>query len=423
MNYNLIKPIYTMKTNRKDFLKLAGMGGLSAAGTTILPACSLDTDKKIRSNRSNNKDWRTDPEWRAVKYGVWGGPGVPAGPGPMDSVLLRDYAPRSSVVTQETFIPKAKYPVIDVHVHNYPERVQGKTREAALADWVKTQEEVGIEISVILTGATGAEFDRLVEMYLEPYPDRFQLYCGVERSDIDKPDYPERAVAELERCYRKGARGIGELTDKGFGLTRDPKLAPGERLHPDDARLDRFWKKAAELNLPVNIHIADHPSAWKPPDVFQERTPIFQQFNQHGEEGLPYEELLAILSRMLEKHPKTTFIACHLANQGNDLGKLSKTMDQYPNLHLDISARDYEIGRTPRAAAKFMEKYQDRILFGTDMGMEKSMYQAWWRLLESADEHMMGRIWWRYYGLELPSSVLESLYRGNAKGIMNWERV
>ncbi|MEX2591764.1 MAG: amidohydrolase family protein [Anditalea sp.] len=408
-----------MKSNRRDFLKHAGLAGLSAAGASILPSCSSGEGKKSISN----KDWNSDPEWREVKYGAWSGPGVPDGPGPMDPVLLKDYAPRSSVVAEETFLPKAKYPVIDVHVHHYPESAEGKTTEEALVDWVKTQEETGVEKSVVLTVATGTEFDRLMEMYLEPYPDRFQLYCGVEMIDIDKPDYPERAVAELERCYRMGARGVGEVTDKGFGLTRDPKLAPEERLHLDDARLDPFWNKCAELNLPVNVHIADHPSSWEPPDVFQERTPIFQQFNQYGEEGLSHGELLAVLPRMLEKHPKTTFIACHLANLGHDLKRLGSTMDQYPNLYLDISARDYEVGRQPRAAAKFLSKYSTRVMFGTDMGMDKGMYQNWWRLLESADEHMQGRIWWRYYGLELPAPILEALYRGNAKRILNWEKV
>ena len=81
------------------------------------------------------------------------------------------------------------------------------------------------------------------------------------------------------------------------------------------------------------------------------------------------------------------------------------------------------MGRTPRAALKFLTRYSKRVLFGTDMGREKSMYQSWWRLSESADEFMPGRVWWRYYGLELPSSSLESIYRNNARSLMNWEKL
>ncbi len=410
-----------MKKKRRDFLKISGLAGISAAGASFLPGCDTNNDT---NGKKISKEWSSDPEWREVKYGSWNGPGVPQGPGPMDHVLLKDYAPKSTMVAKESFIPKSKYPAIDVHVHHYyPERVGGKTTKEALARWVRTQEETGIEKSVVLTGSTGDEFDRLVKMYLEPYPDRFQLYCGLESKDLKHPDYPERAVVELERCYGNGARGVGELSDKGFGLTRDPELPPDERLHHNDARLDPFWNKCAELNLPANVHIADHPSAWQPPDVFQERTPVFQQFNQYGGAGLPYGNLVAVLPRLLKKHPETTFIACHLANMGHDLGKLGITLDKHPNLYLDISARDYELGRQPRGAGKFLTKYSDRVFFGTDMGMEKRMYQNWWRLLESADEHMTGRVWWRYYGLELPANVLEALYRGNAKRVLNWKNV
>ena len=57
-------------------------------------------------------------------------------------------------------------------------------------------------------------------------------------------------------------------------------------------------------------------------------------------------------------------------------------MDSFPNLYVDLSARAYEIGREPCTAAKFIERYQDRILFGTDQAPGKEMYMAWWRILK-----------------------------------------
>ena len=352
--------------------------------------------------------WQTDPDWIRIKFGDWGGPGVSPQPGPMDNMLLKDWAPKSLIVTRETFVEKARFSVIDCHLHIYartPEQVD---------EWVRTMDEVGIEKSVILTGSTGEAFDNLVDLYLGSYPDRFILYCGIDLENIDDPGFSSRIVSELERCHGKGALGVGEISDKGFGITRDTSFPREKRLHPDDARLDAFWKRCGELGLPVNLHVADHPSCWTPLDVFQERTPDYQHFNMYELDALHYDELLQIRDRTLARHPDTIFIACHLSNQGHDLAALSQVMDRYPNLYLDTSARDYEMGRTPRSSARFLEKYRDRIVFGTDMGRRKSMFQIHWRLLETDDEYIPGRVGWKYYGLNLPNHVLEAIYRGTA---------
>lgn len=348
-----------------------------------------------------------------VKYGIR----VQAGP--MDTVLLKDYAPESSVVVPETRVEKARFGAIDVHTHA---SMCGIRTEKDVDDWVRTMDETGIEKSIVFADAVGAGFDKIAAL-LKRYPDRFQVWCGIDTSRAGDPDYPERAAREVERCYRMGARGVGEITDKGWGVggsERKP-LPRAQRLRFDDPRLDLVWRKCAELGLPVNFHIADHPSCWRPLGPTQERTPDFQHFNQYGKDVPSFEELMASRDRMLERHPQTTFIACHLSNQGHDTAALAQAMDRYPNLYLDISARDYEIGRTPRAAVKFLVRYRTRVMFGTDMGREPHMYRAWWRLLETADEYLPGRVGWRLYGLELPAPLLEDLYRGNALRVLNWK--
>ena len=348
-----------------------------------------------------------------VKYGI------EVKGGPMDSLLLKDYTPASSLIVPRSHLTKARFPVIDVHSHAAMSNIN---TAADVADWVRTMDETGIETSVVFTEATGAEFDRLSDLFLRAHPRRFQVYCGVDVSNIDSPDYPERAARELARCYSKGARGVGELTDKGWGLQASEKsaLPRNKRLRLDDPRLDLFWKKCAELQIPANIHIADHPSCWQPLGAKQERTPDFQNFNLYGKDVPSYEELLATRDRVLARHPTVKFIFCHLSNQGNDTATLAKVLDRYPNFYLDMAARDYEIGRQPRTARAFLDRYQDRIMFGTDMGREKGMYEGWWRLLETGDEYIPGRIWWPYYGLELPEPLLKSLYRTTALKVLNF---
>lgn len=333
----------------------------------------------------------------------------------MGAIPIAEWTPKSSLVVQQTDVPKARYPVIDVHAHIYAQT------PAEVAEWVSVMDQVGIEKSIILTSTTGERFDQAVALYLDPYPDRFVIFAGILRERVNDPDYPQRAVAELERNYRLGARGLGELTDKGLGLSGDASLTPEQRLHPDDPRLDLFWAKARELNMPANIHFADHPSAWEPPDHTQERTPGFQRFNQYGRNSPSHAEVLQIRDRFLKRHPDNIVIACHFSNQGHDFASLAKTLDTFPNLYLDIAARQYEFGRQPRAAAAFFNEYSDRLLFGTDRGREADMYRSFWQTLETADEYLPGQSWWMLYGLDLPDSVLHALYRNNALRLLNWQ--
>lgn len=414
MATNPLLPHSPPPLTRRALLQRSGFGVLSLSTMGFLGR-GIEAHAAERTIPDSGRSYAADPAWLKAKYGPWGGPGVNPAPGPLDGISARDYAPVDSLVLEQHAIAKARVPAIDVHAHS-----NAKTPQE-LAAWVRTMDEVGVETTVLLTGATGDQFDRMVELY-STRADRFQLFCGVLTTNIDQPDYPERAAAELERCYRKGARGVGELSDKGMGFGGGQLPRP-KRLHGDDRRLDPFFRKCAELKMPVIAHIADHPSCWKPLDVYQERSPQYQHFNLYGKDIPSHAELIATRDRMVAKHSKTTFISCHLGNQGHDLGALSQSLDKYPNLHLDISARDYEVGRTPRAAAKFLIKYKDRVLFGTDMGRAPSMYRAWWRLFETADEFMPGRVWWRYYGLDLPAGVLEALYRANARRLLNWQKV
>jgi predicted TIM-barrel fold metal-dependent hydrolase len=343
--------------------------------------------------------------------------------GPMNKVLLKDYEPKSNLVVPEHHPARAKFPVIDVHVHpaaRTPEEV---------ARWVKIMDDTGVEMAVLMTGASGEAFDRLVDLYLKPYPDRFMLYCGIDthKLNIEAPDFPKKVAAELERCYRKGARGVGEVTDKGRGFgsssTVDgPPRPRDKRLFVDDRRLDLFWEKCAELKMPVNIHIADHPSAWQPPDEHQERTPNFQNYNQYGLDVPTHAELIARFQTMIDRHPKTTFVAVHFSNLGHDLAQLGKALDRYPNLNVDLSARAYEFGRQPFTAAAFFAKYKDRILYGSDQTVSVEMWRSWWRIIETHDEFVRGPAGWWLYGLGLPDNVLEAVYRGNAQRLYNWAK-
>jgi predicted TIM-barrel fold metal-dependent hydrolase len=97
--------------------------------------------------------------------------------------------------------------------------------------------------------------------------------------------------------------------------------------------------------------------------------------------------MIDILERMVARHPNTTFIACHFANFDYDLARLGEVLDRHPNLYGDIAARYGETAPIPRFASRFYERYADRLVCGTDMGVDTAMYQVTFRILQSLDEH------------------------------------
>src|SRR5262249_54207025 len=118
---------------------------------------------------------------------------------PPEQVLLKDYGPHSIFKIPETRVEKARYPVIDMHSHNYA------ATDADIEQWVKTMDEVGLEKTVILSGNVGPKFDQVLARYGK-FPGRFEVWCGVDYAGFNQPGYGPAAIAELERCRAAGAK-------------------------------------------------------------------------------------------------------------------------------------------------------------------------------------------------------------------------
>lgn len=334
-----------------------------------------------------------------------------------DTLKLKDYKPVSIYKIPQTNIIKAKYPVIDFHSHDYPKTT------ADVDVWVKRMDEMNIAKTVILTYSTGARFDSLILKYSR-YKDRFEVWCGFDYTGHEKPGWEKHAVAELERCYKKGATGVGELGDKGLGeLYSLPE--PGYGIHIDDPAMKPLLKKCAELKMPVSIHVAEDQWMYEKPDASNDglMNAATWQVDMTKPGILTHDALIKTLENAVKNNPKTIFIACHLANTNADLSMLGRLFDLYPNLYADIAARFGEFAPIPRYTKGFFEKYADKIVYGTDMGFDKEMYRTTFRILESADDHFydyqLFTYHWALYGLDLNDATLRKIYNTNSKKILH----
>lgn len=335
-----------------------------------------------------------------------------------NNILLKNFRPESIYNIPVTIPEHAKFPVIDMHSHPYANSA------AEIDNWVKTMDEMGIKKTIILTYATGPQFDSIVNVYSK-YGDRFELWCGFNYTDYDKPYFGPAAVKELERCHKMGAKGVGELGDKGSGEIYSKPVA-GNGLHIDDPRMKLLLEKCAELHMPVNIHVAEDFWMYEPADSTNDG--LMNAGDWHVDvtgDKLNHDQLVQSLENAVRDNPKTIFIACHFANLCTDLDKAARLLDSYPNLFMDIAARYAETATIPRYMSRFYTKYQDRLIYGTDMGMDKHMYQVTFRILETSDEHFyetgMFNYHWSLSGFALSDDILKKLYLDNALKIQKYE--
>ena len=324
---------------------------------------------------------------------------------------IRQYKPKSTLVVPAHPVPRAKYPVIDVHSHHF---------ELSAERWatvVREMDGLNLRLLVNLSGGTGDELRRKIAVVANsPAPTRMVQFANLDFDDLNQLGYGRRAAARLEADVKAGARGLKIY--KNFGMTL--KRSDGQRVPVDDPEFDPVWDMCARLHIPVLIHTGEPAPFFDPVDEKNER---WLELQVHPERRRPpsnfpaFEALMAERDRLFTKHKSTTFIAAHFGFHANDLDRLSKMLDRMPNVYTETGAILAELGRQPRAAHAFFVKYQDRILFGKDT-YEASEYPYYWRTFETADEYFDYyrdyHAFWKLYGLDLPDVVLRKIYYGNA---------
>ncbi|MDH7603012.1 MAG: amidohydrolase family protein [Armatimonadota bacterium] len=349
-------------------------------------------------------------------------------------LLLREFKPKPMLKRPDNTPSKAKFPAIDAHNHLFG--------QIPAEEMVRIMDEVGVRVFLNLSGNVTVPFDEqgyvlkrvdfdwFVENYIKPYPTRFAAFTMSDFAQWDDfilikdEHFTDRAIQHFEEDVEKGALGLKITKELGLKFTD----STGRVIPVDDERLFPIWGRAGELGKPVLIHVSDPVAFFLPIDETNEHYTTLQEFPGWSFYGSFYSkwELLEQRNRVIAAHPKTTFILPHVANNPEDLDSVGELLDRFPNVYIDFSARIDELGRQPYTARDFFIKYQDRILFGTDMPISPDVYRAYYRFLETRDEYFeypdyIGR-WgysrWRIYGLHLPDEVLRKVYYENAQRVI-----
>jgi predicted TIM-barrel fold metal-dependent hydrolase len=352
---------------------------------------------------------------------------------------LEQFEPKSMLHVKETHVPRSRFPVIDFHTHiTWSGELTGEdkvTFTVKPVELLPVMDRKNIRTMVNLTGGYAHGLDNAIQTLQEPNPGRFVNFTEPWWSKIQDSQYPKFQADQIEAAHKAGARGIKVL--KILGLFLREHVTEGKLVPVDDRRFDPMWEAAGALNMPIAVHISDPEAFFLPIDRFNERWEELHahpDWSFHGKDFPSNRELQEARRRVMKRHPRTQFVCLHVADS-EDLDYVSECMDAHPNMKVDIAARIGELGRQPRAARKFFDKYQDRILFGTDAvpkGYETpqqvfgdALYEIYYRFLETEDEYFdyapakvppQGR--WRISGLGLPESILQKVYWQNAASLL-----
>jgi len=355
-------------------------------------------------------------------------------------LALSEFAPTSMLQVPESHVERARFPLIDFHTH-ITTSAKSESGVALTSDrkFLATPEELlavmdrkNIKAMVNLTGGYDRGLGDAIAKYDRAHPGRLYTFTEPCYERWKEPNYPKIQAQEIERAHQQGARGLKIL--KTLGLYLRENITSGELVKIDDPRFDPMWDSCGQLNIPVAIHVSDPLAFFTPTDRFNER---YEELSNHpnwsfyGPDFPSNAELLEARNRVFARHPRTQFVVLHVGSFAENLANVAENLDRFPNMHVDIAARIGELGRQPRTARKFFDKYQDRILFGTDATphgdrypqqvFNDQLYEIYYRFLETDDEYFdyaparippQGR--WRIYGINLPETILRKVYFENA---------
>jgi predicted TIM-barrel fold metal-dependent hydrolase len=328
--------------------------------------------------------------------------------------------------------------VIDAHIHVTP----GKVNKA-----LQVMDDNNIRYGVLIASISGTEpnlyygdkaFYELIEA-VKPYKNRLGVHYTFDWTLAETdPEFFNKAPDMLEKAVKAGAIALKNLKQLGL-VARDFE---GKLIAIDDPRLFPIWERAEKLNIPLAFHTGDPVAFFEPWNQNNER---WEELKLHPDWSFsdrskypPLKTLFEQVNNVYKKFTHIQFVAVHVAGYSENLKEVGRWLDIIPNLSVDIAARLGELGKHPAQEGNdFFNKYQDRIMFGTDLQFwegcdvqgagpcrdftldeDRNFYNIHWRYLQTRDQQfdhptpIQGN--WKIDGIGLQTPALMKIYWDNA---------
>ena len=310
---------------------------------------------------------------------------------------------------------------IDTHVHAF------KT-DPAIMDLLARLRLHVLDICVADSqrsfGGLGAEIAR-AQSFVQASQNHASLCVTFDPFIFEQKDFAQNTVKELRHEFADGAVAVKIWKNIGMEL----KTSDDRYVMPDDPIFEPIYRAIAADNKTLIAHVAEPSSCWEPPNP---ESPDYDYYNEHPEwymyrhpDHPRKETILAARDHLLAENPKLRVVGAHLGSMETDVDEIAERLDRYPNFAVDTAARMEYLMIQPREKVRnFLIKYQDRVLYGTDLEFLaadatpdalkdwQETYARDWKFL--ATNEMLPYRGHRVEGLALPEPVLRRIFHDNA---------
>ncbi|HEX5410309.1 MAG TPA: amidohydrolase family protein [Terriglobia bacterium] len=243
--------------------------------------------------------------------------------------------------------------------------------------------------------------------------------------EFEQPGFKQKTIKQLNDDFSHGAVAVKIYKVMGMEM----KNRAGKYVMPDNPAFEPVYQDIAAHNRTVIAHIAEPDSCWKPPDP---ASPDYSYYKEHPQEyAYTHPEwpskasILAARDHLLAENPKLRVVGAHLGSMETDVDQIAQRFDRYPNFAVDTAARVQYLMMQPREkVTAFLMKYQDRVIYGTDLGLDangdaaaavkewQQQYLRDWKYF--ATDELVEYHGKKYQGLKLPGPVVRKIFHDNA---------
>lgn len=332
-------------------------------------------------------------------------------------------SPAANLSTAEALKSFAAMQPIDVHVHVFKtdpafqsllERLHLKLLNIlVMDDTLSYRKELKPQVADALDLVRSSHGHVALCTTFDPY--RFQ-----------DSSFTADSIRQLDQNFSQGAVAVKIWKNIGMEI----KDGSGNFIMADDPKFEPIYRDIAKHGRTLMTHLAEPDVAWGPPDPADPSWSYYQENPQwflYNKPGFPAKKtILAARDHVLELNSKLRMVGVHLGSMERDLDGIAERFDRYPNFAIDTAARMEYLMLAPRDKVRaFLIKYQDRVLYGTDLDLLatadvqeslkdwESTYARDWKFL--ATDETLDYEGKKIRGLALPAPVLRKILRENAR--------